>query len=286
MACASVRRWTEGAPIRLVATDLDGTLLRPDGSVSTRTARAVRAARDAGLHVVPVTGRPPHVTWDVVEQAGLGPLGVCSNGAALVDLKTMEIVELVTIAADVATRLVNMLRDLFPGAVFAVESTGSFAHEPGFVDPDWGWEAPNERLHMVSDILEALSPTIVKLIMRRPGWTARQLLARLESEVAERGHITSSGLDWVEMGAPGISKAYALERVCRRLGVGVREVVAVGDNHNDLTVLSWAGRAAAPANAIPEVLAVVDEVIPSNAHDGVAQLLEQLAGSVAVTGEN
>ena len=79
------------------------------------------------------------------------------------------------------------------------------------------------------------------------------------------------------MASPGITKAHAVQRVCDRLGVGVGEVLAIGDNYNDLTVLAWAGRAAAPANAIPEVLSVVQQVLPSNGEDGVAQLLERLA---------
>jgi hydroxymethylpyrimidine pyrophosphatase-like HAD family hydrolase len=82
----------------------------------------------------------------------------------------------------------------------------------------------------------------------------------------------------VDIGAPQVSKAYALERVCDRLGVGIEEVVAVGDNHNDLSVLGWASSAMAPANAIPDVLAVVERVLPSNADDGVACLLEELVG--------
>jgi hydroxymethylpyrimidine pyrophosphatase-like HAD family hydrolase len=78
------------------------------------------------------------------------------------------------------------------------------------------------------------------------------------------------------MSAPGISKAHAVERVCGRLGVGVDEVLAVGDNHNDLPALAWAGRAAAPANAIAEVRALAHRVLPANTEDGVAQLLEEL----------
>jgi hypothetical protein len=260
--------------VRLVATDLDGTLLRPDGSVSQRTVDAVQAAQRAGLHVIPVTGRPPRVTWDVAKRAGLGPLGVCSNGAVVVDVEAMEILELETVAADVAGRLVNMLRECLPGVVFAVEEMESFTHETGFMEPDWYWD---EVTGQVDDIIQAVSPMCIKLIVRRPGWSAGTLLAELRRQVAEKGHVTSSGLDWVEIGAPGISKAYALERVCARLGVGVSEVLAIGDNHNDLTVLAWAGRAAAPANAIPEVLATVQQVVPSNEHDGVAQLLEDLA---------
>ena len=261
-------------PVRLVATDLDGTLLQPDGTISKRTARAVRAARDAGLYVIPITGRPPRVTWDIAQQAGLGPLGVCSNGAALVDISSMEVIEVETIGADIVVGTVIMLREVFPGTVFAIEEMESFTHEAGFIDPDWNWD---ERTDQVDDIIEAVTPACMKLVVRRPGWPAAHLLSQLNCQVVENAHITSSGLDWVEIGAQGITKAYATERACSRLGVAVGEVLAIGDNHNDLTVLAWAGRAAAPANAIPEVLSIVQQVLPPNGEDGVAQLLEALA---------
>jgi Cof subfamily protein (haloacid dehalogenase superfamily) len=263
-------------PVRLVATDLDGTLLRPDGTVSKRTVAAVSAARRAGLHVIPVTGRPPRVTWEVAAQAGLGPLGVCANGAAIIDIAAMKVIEVSTIAEDICTGLVKMMRDIFPGVVFAIEEMDVFSCETGFMEPHWDWTQPPQQ---VDDIVQAITPSCIKLIARRRGWTPGKLLRALRAEVAENGHITSSGLDWVEIGAPGISKAYAAQRVCDRLGIGVGEVLAVGDNHNDLTVLAWAGYAAAPANAIPEVLAAVDHVIPANSEDGVAQLLESLTAA-------
>ncbi len=276
-APAGPARGAAKAPrVRLVATDLDGTLLRPDGSVSDRTVRAVRAAQSAGLLVVPVTGRPPRVTWGAAHHAGLGPLGVCANGAAIVDVPTMAVVESVTIAAEICEEIVLTVRSLLPGVLFAVEDLDRFTHEDGFMDPSWGWRDPS---HEVDDIRRAIDGRCMKLVMRRPGWAALQLLAALQPDIAERGHLTSSGLDWVEVGAAGVSKAYALERVCASLGVGVSEVIAVGDNHNDLTVLGWAAHAAAPANAIPAVLAAVDMVLPPNSEDGVAVLLEALAAS-------
>jgi hydroxymethylpyrimidine pyrophosphatase-like HAD family hydrolase len=146
------------------------------------------------------------------------------------------------------------------------------------VDPDWDW---NEAVSEVDDIVGAIGPSSIKLVARHPGWPAGTLLSQLQREVAEKGHVTSSGLDWVEIGAAGVSKAYAMERICKLTGVRVSEVLAVGDNHNDLTVLAWAGRAAAPANAIPEVLAAVDQVLPSNGEDGVAVLLEELVSQQA-----
>ncbi len=260
-------------PVRMVATDLDGTLLRPDGTLSERTLSAVRAAQDAGIHVIPITGRPPRITWDVAKEAGLGPLGVCSNGAAIVDISATEVIEVQTIHADVTVGLIVAVREVFPGAVFAVEEMESFTHETGFMEPGWNWEEGSQ----VDDIIQAVNAGCLKLVVRRPGWSAGTLLARLEDQVSGTVHITSSGLDWVEMAAPGVTKAYAVERICDRLGVGVAEVLAIGDNYNDLTVLAWAGRAAAPANAIAEVQAVVQQILPPNEEDGVAQLLERLA---------
>jgi Cof subfamily protein (haloacid dehalogenase superfamily) len=261
------------APIKLVATDLDGTLLRPDGTLSERTICAVRAAQDSGIVVIPITGRPPRITWGIAKEAGLGPLGVCSNGAAVVDVPTMEVIEVQTMQAEVTTRLVTAVREVFPGTLFAVEEMETFVHETGFMEPNWNWDEGSEQ---VDDIIEAVTAGCVKLVVRRPGSPAGELLAGLQEQVSETVHITSSGLDWVEMAAPGITKAHAVQRVCNRLGVTAAEVIAIGDNHNDLTVLAWAGRSAAPANAIPEVLAVVQQVIPSNVDDGVAQLLELL----------
>ena len=260
-------------PVRLVATDLDGTLLRPDGTVSERTVCAVRSAQESGLYVIPITGRPPRITWDIAKQAGLGPLGVCSNGAAVVDVASMEIIEVQTMQAEVTATLVTTVREIFPGVLFAVEEMETFAHETGFLEPNWNWD---EGAGQVDDIIEAVTGGCVKLVARRPGWPAGALLSELQQHVPETVHITSSGLDWVEMAAPGITKAHALQRVCNRLGFKASEVLAIGDNYNDLTVLAWAGRAAAPANAIAEVLAAVQQVLPPNSEDGVAQLLESL----------
>ena len=274
MAAPASPEAAELPAVRLVATDLDGTLLRPDGTLSQRTISAVRAAQESGILVIPITGRPPRITWDIAKEAGLGPLGVCSNGAAVVDTSSMEVIEVQTMQAEVTGRLVTVVREVFPGVLFAVEEMETFTYETGFLDPSWNWD---EGSAQVDDIVKAVSSGCVKLITRRPGWPAGALLAELQDQFLETVHVTSSGLDWVEMAPPGITKAHAVQRVCDRLGVGVAEVLAIGDNYNDLTVLAWAGRAAAPANAIPEVLAIVQQVLPSNREDGVARLLENLA---------
>jgi Cof subfamily protein (haloacid dehalogenase superfamily) len=265
-----------GPPVRLVATDLDGTFLRPDGSVSERNRQAVSSARQAGIFVVPITGRPPRVTWGVARDAGLGPLGVCCNGAALVDITAMEVVELQTISAEVCAKLVAAVRSCLPGAIFAVEELERLTHEAGFLEPELSW---GEGTFEVEDIAEAIPASCIKLIVRHPGCGAGELLHKLQADFAEEAQLTSSGLDWVELGVPGTSKAFAMERLSKRLHVRAQEVLAVGDNYNDLSVLAWAGHSAAPANAIAPVLAAADYVLPANGEDGVAELLEVLVAS-------
>jgi Cof subfamily protein (haloacid dehalogenase superfamily) len=259
--------------VRLVATDLDGTLLDPNGQITERTARAVAAARATGIHVVPVTGRPPQATWALAAAAGLGPLAVCANGAVIVDLERAEVLEISEIAGAIATGLVDLVRRAIPDILLASDDLERFCYERGFFSGAVDWD---EILEEVDDIRPVVATGCIKLIARTNETTAPQLIELLEREVGEVGHVTTSGLDWVDIGAPQVSKAYALERVCDRLGVGIEEVVAVGDNHNDLSVLGWASSAMAPANAIPDVLAVVERVLPANSDDGVACLLEEL----------
>ena len=262
--------------IRLVATDLDGTLLSPAGAVTSRAREAVLGAREAGIVVVPVTGRPPQALWDLAEQCGLGPYGICANGAALVDIDSRSVVEVEPLAGEIALGLVDLLRERIPGIILACDDLDCFSYEPGFFPAPVDWD---EKMEEVGDIRSALDSGCIKLIARTHDTTARELIGLLEERVGEIGHVTTSGLDWVDIGAPGVSKAYALERLCDRLDVHLSEVVAVGDNHNDLSFLAWAGLAMAPANAIPEVLAVAHRVLPHNGEDGVADLLEELVAA-------
>jgi Cof subfamily protein (haloacid dehalogenase superfamily) len=259
--------------VRVVATDLDGTLLDPSGEVTARTANAVSAARSAGIHVVPITGRPPQAMWHLADQAGLGPFGICSNGAALVDTERRTVLEVEPIAADIADGLVDLLRNEFPGILLACDDLDYFIYERGFFRTPVDWD---EEMREVDDIRPSVRKGCVKLIARSPGHSALQLIELVEDHLAELAHVTTSGLDWVDIGAVHVSKAYALQRLCDRLGVDLGEVVAIGDNHNDLSVLASAGIAMAPANAIPEVLAVAHRILPHNGEDGVAELLEEL----------
>ncbi|MGH9094201.1 MAG: HAD family hydrolase [Acidimicrobiales bacterium] len=266
------------SPVRLVATDLDGTLLDGSGRIDERSVAAVAAARQAGIHVVPVTGRPPQSLWPFCDVARLGPLGVCSNGAAVVDIDARRVLEVQALAGEIATGLVALVRQAVPDVLLAVDNLGRFTYEQGFLTISGPWA---DEVTEQGDVAGAVADGCLKLIARRPGWSALELIEMLEARIGEEGSVTTSGLDWVDIAAPGISKAYALERVCDRLGVSVDEVVAIGDNHNDLPVLAWAGTAMVPDNAVAEARALADRVLPDHGEGAVATLLEELVGGRA-----
>ncbi|MGH9101555.1 MAG: HAD family hydrolase [Acidimicrobiales bacterium] len=259
----------------MVATDLDGTLLRPGGRVSTRTGRAVQEARAAGIAVIPATARPPSSMSAACAGAPVGPLAVCSNGSILWDVEARRLLEHHSLPAASAARAVMAVREALPGSRFACEVLDSFRYEVGMLEPEqalaWGIEE-----EPVGDILDHLAGEVTKVCCWHPHLDGPEMADLVRSIAAGSAEVTSAGAGWALAGAPGVTKASTLARACERLGVSPPAVLAVGDEHNDLAMLAWAGHGVAVANARPEVLAVADETVPANLDDGVAVLLEWL----------
>jgi hypothetical protein len=258
--------------VRLAAIDLDGTLLRSDGTISQRSRDAIRAVRDAGIVVVIVTARGPASVTDLARDAGIGGSAICSNGGLIVDLATGTILRERLLETETAVRLVHALRERLPGIVFAVEHE-AFAHEPGFAA--WGWEPPAGT--RVANALELLEDPATKLILRHADHEVEVVAAVARDVVGDALTVVQSGGEAVEVTAVGVNKAAGLAEVAAEHGIDQADVIAFGDYPNDVPMLSWAGRGVAVANAHAEVLAVADEVTASNNDDGVAIVLERLA---------
>jgi Cof subfamily protein (haloacid dehalogenase superfamily) len=251
---------------------VDGTLLRPDSSLSERSRAALERARRAGIRVVLVTARGPRSIKILAAEAGLDGSAICLNGAIALDLSSGKAVRTRTLDVDVAERLVRKLRARLPGTVFAVESE-ELALEPGFAA--WNWEPPAGTRY--ADGLELVAQPVAKLIVRHDEHALEAVAAAARELAGDEAAVTIPGPWTVEIAAAGVSKAAALAELCEELGVLPAEVVAFGDYPNDVPMLEWAGRAVAVANAHPDVLAIADEVTASNAEDGVALVLERLA---------
>lgn len=261
-------------PIRLVATDLDGTLLRTDGTVSQRT-RNVLARVAARVPVVLVTARPPRRARLMARDIGVAGHVICCNGAIVYDTTADSVVTHSPIATADARALVQKLRAATPGVCFAFELELRYGCEPQYRELASRDGVPAEVEEVIGDALELCSSPVSKIIVRHPLHDAAALAEVLRTTAA--GFLaTYSGTTFVEISREGVNKASALAAVCSRLGVEHHEVVAFGDMRNDLPMLMWAGHAIAVANAHPDVLAAVHDVTASNDNDGVAQALERL----------
>jgi Cof subfamily protein (haloacid dehalogenase superfamily) len=258
--------------IRLVATDLDGTVVGHDGAISPRTRAALAAVQDAGLRLVFVTGRPPRWVHQVAEATGHRGLAVCANGAYVYDLHAETVVGSFPLAADRALEVVHRLREVMPDAGFGVERTEGFSHDPAY-HPRWDAGAWH-----VAPIEELLDRPVAKLLVRDETSSGDAMLALARPVLDGLADVTHSNVNdcLLEVSAHGVSKASTLERLAASWGIEPHEVIAFGDMPNDVAMLRWAGVGYAVADAHPEVLAAVDHVTAGVDDDGVALVLEAL----------
>lgn len=256
-------------PPRLVATDIDGTLLRSDGTLSDRTLEALTVVELAGAEVVFVTGRPPRWLSNVTNRTGRRGLAVCSNGALLVDLGADRFLRSRLLEPVRAAKIVSAVRGALPEVAFAAEFGWWYAAEPEYLVDD---------PHCVIDADEVTGRPATKLLAKHPSIEVDQLLMAVGAAVGDLGTCTHSGLAsrLVEISAPGVTKATMLAALCHDRGIDPADVVAFGDMPNDLAMLAWAGQPYAVANAHPDVLAAVVDHAPSNDADGVATTLTAL----------
>ncbi|MEU2865375.1 Cof-type HAD-IIB family hydrolase [Streptomyces mirabilis] len=269
-------------PPRLIATDLDGTLLRDDKSVSERTVAALAAAEEAGIEVFFVTGRPAR--WmDVVSDHVHGHgLAICGNGAAVVDLHggpgAHRFVKVRELARENALDAVRMLREAAPGTVFAVEQTYGFYQEPAY--PKLHMEIP-DNLAPAEQLLAPDAPgagePVLKILAFHHELDPDAFLTVARRAVGDRATITrSSPSALLEISGPGVSKASTLELCCAERGISPEEVVAFGDMPNDVEMLTWAGTSYAMGNAHPAVIAAASGRTVANNEDGVAVVIEKI----------
>jgi Cof subfamily protein (haloacid dehalogenase superfamily) len=266
-------------PPSLIASDVDGTLLDADETVTSRTRDAVGAATAGGATFVLATGRPPRWISPVVDALGFAPMAVCANGAVLYDPDKDRIVSARTLSTDVLAELAEIATRAIPGAGLAVERVGRSAHDaatPQFVSSpgyEHAWLNPDNTEVSLEDLLSAPA---VKLLIRKAGARSADMAAALARHVGIEGDITySTDNGLVEIVPLGISKASGVEELARPLGIAADEVVAFGDMPNDVPMLVWAGHGVAMGNSHPEVLAVADEITAPNTDDGVARVLER-----------
>jgi hydroxymethylpyrimidine pyrophosphatase-like HAD family hydrolase len=260
-------------PPRLVAIDLDGTILRSDGTISPRTAAALARIGRAGARFVFVTGRTPRHAVAALKPFGYQGSVICVNGALTYDMRGAGVTGEQLITAGELAAAAARLRRAIPGLGIAVEYAEGQMRDGVYQLGAWGSE---EAVPSRPDA-ELFSRDAVRLLGRHPSLSSDELVALAAPAAGEIVSVYhSGGLRLVEAVAAGVSKGTALAGLAGRLGIAARDVAAFGDMVNDLPMLAWAGTSYGMANAHPDVLSVVDHVIGGNDEDGVATVIEWL----------
>ncbi|MGN7251266.1 HAD family hydrolase [Arthrobacter sp. SAFR-014] len=262
--------------MRLVASDIDGTILGHDGKISDRTIRAFHACRKAGVELVFVTGRPPRWLHPLEEQLGHTGTVICSNGAVVWDLEADKVVSAQTMAIDDIFEIRRIIKKVRPTALFAAETLTGFHLEPGFIENGSGELLSEFTPAPLASTLTAEDAVVKFLAIVREG-TADDFLAEVGPAVGNLASVTHSAptVAMLELAVPGINKAVTLADYAASLGIDAADVVAFGDMPNDIEMLRWAGHGYAMASGHPEAIRAAGQQAPHFDDDGVAQILEE-----------
>jgi len=260
--------------VKLVATDLDGTLVRTDGTVSTYTAGVLAELDRRGIPVVFVTGRPLRWTRDVFDYVGSHGLAIVSNGALVWDVAGSVPVMERPMETAVALEVAAAIRAVLPGTRFAAETLDGWSMEPDYTSH----HVDRRRFAPLREAVleELIDRPLLKLLARLDGADPDEFVAAATAAVGDRVNVTHSSFPLLEISALEVTKASTLALVATDLGVKAEDVVAFGDQPNDLPMLSWAGTSYAMADAHPEVTGCATHVAPGHDEDGVARVLARL----------
>lgn len=269
---------------RLVASDLDGTLLRPDATISPRTAAAWSRLADLEVESVVVTARPPRWLRSLESVVAGHGMAICANGAFVYDVSAHTVRQAHAIPRDLVLEIAGVLRARIPGVGFLAELATGVHVEPDYpgIALEWtpadvpGRLPPGATVRAPLDEL-ASDAVVGKLLARREARDGEPFVRQVTELLGDLATVAQSHLGGpAEISAPGVTKASGLQHWCDTLGIDAADVWAFGDMPNDLPMLRWAGTSYAMANGHPEVIAAADHVCRSNADDGVAQVLERL----------
>jgi Cof subfamily protein (haloacid dehalogenase superfamily) len=260
--------------IRLIALDLDGTLLDSSERISPANRAAVSAALDLGVHVILITGRGSDTPLAFAQDLGLRHHVICAHGAITKDVRSGHDVRHVAIAREHSSQLLRFAHERKLDCAVYVEErfhrlAGGRRHMGDMHGPYW---VSIESLLELED----REPTFIRFF-------GREAVDAIKSEFSELPlhfkYETWGDFEELAITSAEATKQGALEQLCADLGIEAEEVLAIGDSRNDVPMLNWSGIGVAMGNALPEVLDAVDYVTSSNDEDGVARAIERFVFS-------
>ncbi|WP_205327047.1 HAD family hydrolase [Glycomyces sp. YM15] len=266
---------------KVIATDLDRTLLGAGGSITPRALAALAAARAHGMATVAVTARP-HRAFEVwTWAADVFDAVICAGGTTVWDPATGAVAVQHTVDRAAAAKAAARLQAAMPRFRFAVETGHDIVTEPGYTKQDSVLDR-RRTCSSLEDVFAADGP-FLKLLAHVPGGRVDELVEAAAALELEGVRLWEAGSrDQIELGPLGVDKGTSLAAWARRRGFAAEHVVAFGDAPTDVPMLAWAGRSYAVENAHPAAAAAATDQCAANAEDGVTRIIETLVETVTL----
>ena len=253
---------------RLIALDVDGTLVSSTNELSASVRKSVRALREVGVEVVISTGRAIPGVLDTTGKLGFTEgYAVASNGAVVFSYDPVDVLHAVTFdASDAVARLLEQM----PDAIVAVEEIGvGFRVNRAFPEGEISGQ------FVVEDVESLMAEPVTRVVIRSIDHTAEEFTAIVEDLGLTGTNYFIGYSAWLDLAPAGVSKASGLDYLCRRLHVDQADVLAVGDGNNDIEMIEWAGRGVAMGHAPDALKDAADDVTETIDNDGLAMELEK-----------
>ena len=260
---------------KLLALDVDGTLISHAGAYSKRTLDAINALKEAGVEIVYVTGRPPRWMNEVTNAFG-AEMALIANGALIYDMKSDIVIKSFNIDFHTQQRIFLEISKYHTDVAFAIEWNHSFAREKKYIAR---WDDGKDDIGSLN--IESLTPLpVYKILIRslKAGVAPDNFLAEISKTIAEFANVTYCNLDdpLLEISAKDVSKGSTLKHYALSKGITAEEVFAIGDNINDFSMLEWAGTSWIMEDGHPEGKNYATFVAPSFEKDGAALVMESI----------
>jgi len=263
-------------PYRLVALDIDGTLLDSASQIHPENRAVLTELMARGVHVSLATGKAWRTALKMARSLGLSSPQIANDGASISDPGTGSVVQESHIAAEVAEEAIRLAREI--GVTLFVERGNDTLAEQWNDDADYLMEHGNPEPRIVADMLQELDPLPIQfyVVAYRKDELYAQAVRQFSQQFAGRLHVATSSPYYLDMTREGVTKGSALAQVAGMLGIPREQIIAMGDGQNDISLFEAAGVSVAMGQAVDAVKAAAAQVTETNDEGGVAQALRRL----------
>ncbi|QDU34739.1 Sugar phosphatase YidA [Poriferisphaera corsica] len=268
---------TPNSPIiKMIATDLDGTLLRDDKTISPENIAAIQQAVSQGIIVVIASARPPRGVRSYYETLNLDTIQINYNGAAHYDMIRQQFTKHLPLNPQFTRAIVDLAREVDPDVCVSLE-----------VQDKWYTDRVDENLlvetakqfgpDLVAHLDEIFHEPVTKLMLLAPPDRLKPIHTQVRETFGNQIAIHQSDDHLIQIVDPAVDKEHAVREVAEYYNIARENVMCIGDAQNDEGMIRWAGLGIAVENAWPDTKAIADQIVPSNQNHGVAHAIQKYA---------